>query len=76
MPGHHYTSDEYALQQSVQAFGNHVFQLDKHHLTNTYLVLFRFCELKNIEYLHLRYLWADALLFEKLSENCVFYCEA
>jgi len=71
-PGHGLTQSEYTLQQVVEHFGNLLFSLEGHHLTHTYRVVFRFCELKNIDYLVLRYLNTSALPFEQLSEEWLF----
>jgi hypothetical protein len=60
MPGHHCTTDEYALQQKVESFSNLIFQFEEHHLTHIYHVIFRFCEKKGIRYLVLRYLNTSA----------------
>jgi len=72
MPGHHYTSAEYALQKVVESFGNLLFELAEHHLTHTYTVVFRFCELENIDYLVLRYLNMDALPYKEFSEEWLY----
>jgi len=69
MPGHRYTPAEYALQGIVESFGKLLSKLAEHHLTNTYAVVFRCCELGNIDYLVLRYLNAGALPFEEFSEE-------
>jgi hypothetical protein len=65
MSGHRMTQSESALQRTVKLFGNLLFQLEELHLTHTYRVVFRFCELENIGYLVLRYLNTGALPFEK-----------
>jgi len=72
MPGHRCTQSEYALQQVVETFGNLLYSLEEHHLTHTYQVVFRFCELEGIDYLLLRYLNTDALPFEEFSEGWLF----
>jgi hypothetical protein len=72
MSGRHLTQSEYALQQVVELFGNLLFQLDEAHLTHTYQVVFRFCQLENIEYLVLRYLNTGVLPFEELAEEWLF----
>jgi hypothetical protein len=69
MPGHLDTPAEYALQQVVKSFGNFHFQLAEHDLTHTYAVVFRFCQLENIDYQVLRYLNTGALPFEECSEE-------
>jgi len=63
---------EYALQQVVEHFGNLLFSLEEHHLTHTYRVVLRFCKLKNINYLVLRYLNTGALPFKEYSEEWLF----
>jgi len=72
MPGHQYTPAEYALQKIVASFGNFLFELAKHHLTHIYAVVFRFCQLENINYLVLRYLNTGALPFEEFSEEWLY----
>jgi len=69
MSRRHLTQSEYALQQVVVSFGNLLFQLEEAHLTHTYRVLFRFCQLENIDYLVLRYLNSGALPFEEWAEE-------
>jgi len=69
MPGHRYTQSEYALQQVVKSFGNLLYNLEEQHLTHTYRVVLRFCELENIDYLVLRYLRTGLLPFEEFSED-------
>jgi len=72
MPGHRYAQSEYTLQQVVETFGNLLYSLEEHHLTPTYRVVFRFCELDDIDYLMLRYLNTGALPFEEISEGWLF----
>jgi hypothetical protein len=72
MSGQHLTQSEYALQQVVELFGNLLIQLEEAHLTHTYQVVFRFCQLENIEYLVLRYLNTGALPFEEWAEEWLF----
>jgi len=72
MPGHQLTQSKYALQQVVEHFGNLLFTLEEQSLTHTYRVVIRFCELKNIDYLVLRYLNSGALPFEEFSEEWLF----
>jgi hypothetical protein len=72
MSGGHFTQSEYALQQVVELFGNLLIQLEEAHLTHTYQVIFRFCQLENIEYLVLRYLNTGALPFEEWAEEWLF----
>jgi hypothetical protein len=69
MPGHRYTQAEFALQRVVESFANLLSKLAKHHLTHTYAVVFRFCELENIDYLVLRYLNTGALPLKEYSEE-------
>jgi hypothetical protein len=69
MPGHHYTPAEYALQKTVDSFGNLLFELAEHHLTHIYALVFRFCQLENIDHLGLRYLNTGALPYEEFSEE-------
>jgi len=69
MRGHRYTQSEYALHQIVESFGNLLFSLEEQHLTHTYRVGLRFCELENIDYLVLRYLRTGLLPFEEYSEE-------
>jgi hypothetical protein len=72
MSGHHLTQSEYALQQVVELFRNLLTQLDEARLTHTYQVVFRFCQLENIDYLVLRYLKTGALPFEEWAEEWLF----
>jgi len=76
MPGHHCTRAEYALQQTVESFGNLLFLLAEARLTHIYRVIFHFCENENIGYLVLRYLTTGALPFEEFSEDWLFEGEA
>jgi hypothetical protein len=76
MPGHQYTPVEYALERVVESFGNLLFKLAEHHLTQVYTVVFRFCQLDNIDYLVLRSLNTGALSFEEFSEEWLFDDEA
>jgi len=69
MSGRPLTQAEYALQRSVQLFGNLLFQLDEVRLTHIYRVVLHFCQLENIDYLVLRYLNTGALPFEELAEE-------
>jgi hypothetical protein len=75
MPGHQYISAEYALQKVVKRFGNLLFELAEHRLTHTYPMVFRFCELENIDYLVLRFLNTGALPFEECSEKWLYDSE-
>jgi hypothetical protein len=72
MSGHHLTQSEYALQHVVGLFGDLLIQLEEAHLTHTYQVVFRFCQLENIDYLVLRYLNTGALPFEEWAEEWLF----
>jgi len=72
MPGHHYTPAEHVLQKKVESFGNLLFRLEEHRLTNIYQVVFLFCEYENIGFLVLRYLNTSALPFEEYSEEWLF----
>jgi hypothetical protein len=72
MPGHRYTPAKYALQQKVESFGRLLSELEEHHLTHIYAVVFLFCQLENIDYLVLRYINTGALPFEEFSEEWLF----
>jgi len=72
MPGHYYTSAEYALQKVDESFGNLLFKLAEYYLTHTYAVVFRFCELENIDHLVLRYLNTGTLPYEEFSEEWLY----
>jgi len=72
MSGRHLTQSEYALQHVVELFGDLLFQLEAAHLTHTYQVVFRFCQLENIDYLLLRYLNTGVLPFEEWAEEWLF----
>ena len=76
MPGHRYTQSKYALRQVVETYGNLLISLEEHCLTHTYRVVFRFCQLEDIDYLVLRYLNTRALPFEEYSEEWLFEGEA
>jgi hypothetical protein len=76
MPGHQYTPAEYALQKIVESFSNLLFELAEHQLTHTYAVVYRFCELENIDYLVLWHLNKGALPYEEFSEEWLFDGEA
>jgi hypothetical protein len=75
MPGHRYAQAEYALQKVVEAFGNLHFELEEHRLIHISVVVFRFCQLDNIDCLVLRYLNTGALPFEEYSEEWLFDSE-
>jgi hypothetical protein len=72
MPGHHYTPAECALQRIVESFGNLLFELAEHQVTHTYAVVFRVCQIENIDYLVLRYLITGVVPFEEFSEEWLF----
>jgi hypothetical protein len=72
MPRHHYTPAEYALQRVVESFGHFLLESTEHQLTRTYAVVFRFCQLENIDYLVLGYLNTSDLPFEEFSEVWLF----
>jgi hypothetical protein len=76
MPGHEFARGEYAVQRVVESFGNLLFKLAEHRLTHTYAVVFRFCQLKSIDFLVLRYLNTGALPYEEISEEWLFNGEA
>jgi hypothetical protein len=76
MPGHQYTQAEYALQQKVESFGRLLSELEEHRLGHTYAVVFRWCQLENIDYLVLRYINTGALPYEEFSEEWLFDGEA
>ena len=69
MPGHSYTHSEYALQQTVELFGNLLFSLEERRLFRTYNLVYHFCRLENIDYLVWRYLQTGLLPFEEFSEE-------
>jgi hypothetical protein len=69
MSGQQLTQSEYALQHVVELFGALLIQLEEAHLTHIYQVVFRFCQLENIDYLVLRYLNTGALPFEEWAEE-------
>jgi hypothetical protein len=72
MSGRHLTQSKYALQQVVELFGNLHIQLEEAHLTHIYQMVFRFCQLQNIDYLVLRYLNTGALPFEEWAEEWLY----
>jgi hypothetical protein len=72
MPGHQYTQAEYALHQKVECFGRLLSALEEHRLPHIYAVVFRWCQLENIDYLVLRYINTGALPFEEFSEEWLF----
>jgi hypothetical protein len=72
MSGRHLPQSEYALQRVVELFGDLLTQLEEACLTHTYQVVFRFCQLEDIDYLVLRYLNTGALPFEEWAEEWLF----
>jgi hypothetical protein len=52
-----------------------LFELEEHHLTNIYAVVFLFSLYENIDYLALRYLTTGALPFKEFSEEWLFDSE-
>jgi len=69
MSGQRLSQSEYALQQGVVLFGELLIQLDEAGLTHTYQDVLRYCELKNINYLVLRYVNTGAGPFEEWAEE-------
>jgi len=69
MRGHRYTNYEYALQLTVELFGNLQFTLHKHNLHHIYHVVFHFVQLENLDYLALRDLNTGLLPFKEFSED-------
>jgi len=69
MNGHRYTQSEFALQRVVESFGNHLYSVQEHQLIHTYRVVFRSCELEDIDNLVLRYLNIGALPFEEFPKE-------
>jgi len=69
MSGSHLTQSEYALQQVVMLFGELLPQLAEARLTHTYQVVFRFGDLKDIDYVVLRYMNTGAPPFEEWAEE-------
>jgi len=53
-------------------FGELLSQLAEDGLTHTYHVVFRFCELMNIQYLVLKYLNTGLSPFEELAEEWLY----
>jgi len=72
MSGQHLTQSAYALQRVVGLFGELRTQLEEAHQIHTYRVVFRFCQLENIDYLVLRYLNTGTLPFEEWVEEWLF----
>jgi hypothetical protein len=75
MAGDRYTPAVYALQRIVKSFGSLLYDLAEHHLSQTYLVFYRFCELENIDYLVVRYLDTAMLPFKEFSEKSLYNWE-
>jgi hypothetical protein len=69
MSGKCLTQSKFPLEKTVELFGNLLFQLAEEHWIHTYQVVFRFCQLKGIDYLVLRYLNTGALPFEEWAEE-------
>jgi len=72
MSGKHLTASEYALQQVVGLFRHLLTQLEEAHIPHIYRVVFRFCQLENIDCLVLRYLRTGALPVEEWAEEWFF----
>jgi hypothetical protein len=72
MSGQHLTQSEYALHRIVELFGDFLTQLEEAQLTHTYQLVFRFCQLENIDYLVVRYLNTGALPFKEWAEQWLF----
>jgi hypothetical protein len=72
MPGHQLTQSEYALQRSVESFGNLLFTLEELHLNHIYMAVFQFYKLKNIMLLVMRYLNTGVVPFKKYSKDWSF----
>jgi hypothetical protein len=72
MSGQRLTQSEYALKQVVELFGNLLMQLEEAHLTHTFQVVLRFCQLENIDYLVQRYINTGALPFAEWAEEWLF----
>jgi hypothetical protein len=69
MSGCHLTESEYALEQIAVLFGENLSELNEARLTQTYQVVFGFCELENIDYLALRFLNNVKPPFETWAEE-------
>jgi hypothetical protein len=67
------TESGYSLQQVVVSFGKLLSQLAKPHSSHHYQVVFHVCELKNINYLVLRYLNSGAPPFKEWAEEWLRY---
>jgi len=76
MPGRQLTQAEYALQKTVESFGNLLLQLEELLLTHTYREVFLFCQLGNVGCLVLRYLNTHVLPFEEYSKDLLIDEEA
>jgi len=80
MPRNWLNQHEYALLRVVQAYGYVLYKLAKHHWTNTYGVVYHFCELQNIAYLVVTHLNTGVLWSEYFTPECLFnrevYCSS
>jgi len=56
----------------VESFANLLSQLVEHGSTNTYAVVFHFCQIETIHFLVLRYLNTGALTIDEFSEQWLF----
>jgi len=63
------TQSEYAVQQVVGLFSELLYPLEEAGLTHIYQVIFRFCQLEDIDYLVLRYLNTGAVPFQQWAEE-------
>jgi hypothetical protein len=69
MSGQQLTHSEHALQRVVESLADLLYHLVKAGLTHTYQDVFRFCELKTIGYLVLRYRHTGAVPFKEWAEE-------
>jgi hypothetical protein len=69
MSGQQLTQSEHALRGVVESLGDILYQLAEAGLTHTYQDVFRFCELKTIGYLVVRYQHTGAVPFKELAEE-------
>jgi hypothetical protein len=69
MSGRHLTQSEYAVHQVVVLFRELLSQLAEPRLTHTYQVVFRFCELENINSVVLRYLNSGEPPYKEWAEE-------
>jgi hypothetical protein len=72
MPRHEYSPAQYASQKNVESFGNIFLELEVHHITHTYHVVPRCCQLGNIDYLALIYFNTGAFSYKEFSEEWLF----